>query len=352
MSSFFKKPSWAKQIETDTEFYQRSGQTYSDIIAAHREAHHNPKKTQPPKEESTKRRRISEHNEEVEHKPPSPDIGGRMSSPRPSSSPNNSPEPIDHETSQSHSPEITSFVSPAKGITSEAPASQHVPNILPDPIFSRPRLAQPSPPIEDPIVHIVISSEIENTTPLLVQRKMSQSLKEVRLAWCNRQDFAPETHSSIYLTWKGRRLFDVTTCRSLGLHARRPMALLGDDDPLAEQEPFRIHLEAVTDGSLLTNRPSVSGNQPKPAVVAVEDEQGEPIKLILRSPGFEDFKIKARQKTPISRLISAFRDKQNIPRDRSLTLVFDGDKLPPDSCLGDHDIDNLDLVDVQIQRVA
>jgi hypothetical protein len=34
--------------------------------------------------------------------------------------------------------------------------------------------------------------------------------------------------------------------------------------------------------------------------------------------------------------------------DRDIFLLFDGDKLDPDSSLGDYDIDNLDLVDVQV----
>ncbi|CAG8103933.1 unnamed protein product [Penicillium salamii] len=351
MSSFFKKPSWAKQTEADTEFYRRSKQTYSDIIAAHREAHQHPKKTDSLPEEPKKRRRISDE-EKVVHEPKDPDNGECIPNPQLSSSPNHSsPGPIDRETTQSHSPEISSFVPPAKVESPKAPVSQRVPNIPHTETPSPP--VQPSTPIEDPIVQIMISSEIENTTPLLVHRKMSQGLKEVRLAWCNRQDFAPETHPSIYLTWKGRRLFDVTTCRSLGLQARKSMALLSiDDDPLAEQEPLRIHLEAVTEGPILTNRPSTSDNKPHSIPAPAEDDQDEPKKLILRSPGLEDFKIKARQKTLISRLISAFRDKQNIPSDHSVTLVFDGDNLPPDSCLGDHDIDNLDLVDVMIRPGA
>jgi hypothetical protein len=198
----------------------------------------------------------------------------------------------------------------------------------------------------------VISSDIENTTPLLVHRKMSQGLKEVRLAWCNRQNLAPETHSSIYLTWKGRRLFDVTTCRSLGLRAQSSMAIAGIDNDLfaeAEQNHLRIHMAAVTDKPLLTNRPNVSEAVPDTPALSTESDQGESMKLVLRSPGYEDFKIKARQKTLISRLISAFRDKQNIPKESSIALFFDGDKLPPDSCIGDHEVDNLDLVDVQIR---
>lgn len=357
MSSFFKRPSWAKQVEeTGTDFYRRSEQTYSDIVAAHREAHQNPQKTESSPEEAKKRRRISEPEEEVDIAQEEIDRGELTPNPQVSSSPDpSSPEPNDREVVQSHSPEVPPYLPREEPGSPEASVPHHVQPLNASNAISNatetpsPPQAAPSPPPYDPIVQIMISSEIENTKPLLIHRKMSQGLREVRLAWCNRQNFAPETRSSIYLTWKGRRLFDVTTCRSLGLSVGRPPALPSiDDDPLAEQEELRIHLEAVTDAPL-TNRPPPSEDPSGQGAAPADDDQGEPLKLILRSPGFEDFKIKARQKTLVSRLISAFRDKQEIPMDRSITLVFDGDNLSPDSCLGDHDIDNLDLVDVLIR---
>lgn len=356
MSSFFKRPSWAKQVEENgTEFYRRSEQTYSDIIAAHREAHQNPKKTtksipEAP-EEPKKRRRISDPEEKVDLAREKLDDAELTPNPQLSSSPiPSSPEPSDREAVQSHSPEIPPLPREEPGFPeSSAPLHAQPLNVSNATETPSPP-AQPSPPAYDPIVQIMISSEIENTKPLLIHRKMSQGLREVRLAWCNRQNFAPEARSSIYLTWKGRRLFDVTTCRSLGLSAERSTAIPSiDDDPFAEQDKLRIHLEAVTDAPLLTSRPVESDSKSGQGADPTDDDQGEPLKLILRSPGFEDFKIKARQKTLISRLISAFRDKQDISMDRSIALVFDGDKLSPDSCLGDHDIDDLDLVDVQIR---
>jgi hypothetical protein len=356
MSSFFKRPSWAtKQTEeTSTEFYRRSEQTYSDIVAATREAHQKPKKSKKT-DEPKKRRRISAEEadsnsgrDESHEKSPKPELSS-------SRHPSSSPRPISR-TIKSHSPEIASYAPCEKPKSPEAQVPQAVQPAKPpiDLKISSPRPAQSiSPPIDDPIVQIMITSEIENTKPLLVQRKLSQGLREVRLAWCNRQNFTPEIQSAIYLTWKGRRLFDVTTCRSLGIHTgSSSMAAFSiDNDPFADQQELQIHMEAVADRPILTNRQSVSNNNrlPNPISNPSEDDQGEPLKLILRCPGFENFKIKARRTTLISRLISAFRDKQNISVDQSIILMFDGDKLDPNSYLRDHDIDDLDLVDVQIK---
>ncbi|KOS37565.1 hypothetical protein ACN38_g11648 [Penicillium nordicum] len=395
--SFFKKPSWAiKNTEdTSTDFYRRSEQTYSDIIAANREAHNKPKSpeipehtedpedtedTQDPKRE--KRRRVSrETRKGRDDSNLVRDVSREVDSnkivlPEPqelSASYNSSPEPVkpvkQRETTQTHSSENRLPQSPRKIsgpeplgslpvkpviVLADDSETRSTPPVQPPRPIQSPQPVKPAEvPTDDPIVQIMISSEIANTKPLLVHRKMSQRLRDVRLAWCSRQNFDPQIQASIYLTWKGRRLFDVTTCRSLNINSGKNSAAIPgiDDDSFADQKELRIHMEAVTDLPLPVNQTITSPGNDKPltAPQSPEDDQGEPMKLVLRSPGYDDFRIKARKKTLISRLISAFRDKQNISVDHDIFLLFDGDKLDPDSCLGDHDIDDLDLVDVQIK---
>lgn len=395
--SFFKKPSWAiKNTEdTSTDFYRRSEQTYSDIIAANREAHNKPKSpeipehtedpkdtedTEDPKRE--KRRRVSrETRKGRDDSNLVRDVSREVDSnkivlPEPqelSASYNSSPEPVkpvkQRETTQTHSSENRLPQSPRKIsgpeplgslpvkpviVLADDSETRSTPPVQPPRPIQSPQPVKPAEvPTDDPIVQIMISSEIANTKPLLVHRKMSQRLRDVRLAWCSRQNFDPQIQASIYLTWKGRRLFDVTTCRSLNINSGKNSAAIPgiDDDSFADQKELRIHMEAVTDLPLPVNQTITSPGNDKPltAPQSPEDDQGEPMKLVLRSPGYDDFRIKARKKTLISRLISAFRDKQNISVDHDIFLLFDGDKLDPDSCLGDHDIDDLDLVDVQIK---
>ncbi|EKV08514.1 Ubiquitin supergroup [Penicillium digitatum] len=381
--SFFKKPSWAikNTEETGIDFYRRSEQTYSDIIAANREAHHKPKTpeipadTEDPKQK--KRRRISRekgkgHDDSNLVQNVTREVAcDQIMIPEPqglsASSHDSSPEPtkpvkqreatqrLGSENRLSQSPQKVSGPEPLGAL----PVRPVI--VLADDSETRsPRPVQPPQPVQqadapadDPIVLIMISSEIANTKPLLVHRKMSQRLRDVRLAWCNRQNFDPQIQASIYLTWKGRRLFDVTTCRSLNINTgKNSTAIPGiDDDTLADQKELRIHMEAVTDLPLPVNQQSIEPDNDKPTTgsQSPEDDPGEPMKLVLRSPGYDDFRIKARKKTLISRLTSAFRDKQNVPVDHDIFLLFDGDKLDPDSCLGDYDIDDLDLVDVQIK---
>lgn len=73
------------------------------------------------------------------------------------------------------------------------------------------------PPPHDPAVKILVTSQIANTNPLIVYRKLSQNLKEIRLAYCKRQGFDEDFTQQVFLIHRMRRVYDVTTCRSLGL---------------------------------------------------------------------------------------------------------------------------------------
>ncbi|KAJ5818284.1 hypothetical protein N7474_003875 [Penicillium riverlandense] len=399
MPSFFNRPSWASKQTggANPEFYRRSGQTYSDIVAANREAHEKHHESSVDDGRGHKRLRLSDAAEE-ERSPEDSGADGADSAqhesgdlPEPSSrSPSHpqnkrrtaSPEIIDSdgERAPPDSPESDLRAadapqvdrlralqshddSPARSTTSLESASDAHDTMNKDvqrPLDTTITSPHPPPPLikpepaakPEPNVQILISSDIINTKPLLVHRKMSQGLREVRLAWCKRQNFTEDMQSSVYLTWKGRRLFDVTTCKSLGLNMDSSTIPEMDDELSSSPAELKIHMKAVSD-TLPTASPSASspdagtGKKSPPGDEA--DEQAQPIRIVLRSPGMNDFRIKARLKTPVSRLISAFRDKHDIPSDADVALVFDGDRLDPDTCLQDYDIDDLDLVDVQIK---
>ncbi|CAL5867746.1 uncharacterized protein PFLUO_LOCUS1965 [Penicillium psychrofluorescens] len=415
MPSFFNRPSWAsKQTgEATSEFYRRSGQTYSDIVAANREAHEKHHESSVDDGRGHKRLRLSDAAEE-ERSPEDPGADGADSAQH---GPGDLPEPSSRSPSHHHSkrrtasPETTNShgeSAPADSPEGDIPAA-NTPEVdrlgtlrshdnstarsttrsetgsdahdsmnkdIQRPSDTRRISPHPYPPLNPPVekalparkpetvatpepaakpepnVQILISSDIINTKPLLVHRKMSQGLREVRLAWCKRQSFTDDMQSSVYLTWKGRRLFDVTTCKSLGLNLDNSTIPEMDDELSSSPAELKIHMKAVSD-TLPTANPSESspdaGTGKKSPLREEEDEQAQPIRIVLRSPGMNDFRIKARPKTPVSRLISAFRDKHDLPSDADVALVFDGDRLDPDTCLQDYDIDDLDLVDVQIK---
>lgn len=158
-----------------------------------------------------------------------------------------------------------------------------------------------SPPAaRDPVVSILITSRITNTSPLIVNRKVSQRLKDVRVTWCQRQGFTTDMTASVFLTWRGKRLFDVTTCKSLGIgvDSNGNIVMKGQKDILGEEER-QIHMEAMTAEILdeyqtLKRRETERENQqdtethPEEPPAAEKEPQ---VRIILKAKGYTDFKL-------------------------------------------------------------
>lgn len=104
-----------------------------------------------------------------------------------------------------------------------------------------------SPPvlIDEPPVKILVWSQLPNTKPLIVYRKLGQRLQEIRTAWCRKQEFSAELTREVFLIHRMRRLYDVTTCRSIGLYVddNGEIAVKGGE----RKEDAQVHLEAVTE---------------------------------------------------------------------------------------------------------
>lgn len=155
----------------------------------------------------------------------------------------------------------------------------------------------PPPPPPDPIVNILITSQIPNTNPLIVSRKLTQRLKDVRVAWCQRQGLNAEATASVFLTWRGKRLFDVTTCRSLGIGVDEEgnVALKGQRDVLGE-ENRQIHMEAMTEEIMDDYKKGKYNQSPQAAdhdgeEIVEQPKAPEGTKIILRSKDYDDFKL-------------------------------------------------------------
>ena len=164
----------------------------------------------------------------------------------------------------------------------------------------------PPPPPPDPEVHILITSPLENSKPLIIKRKLSQRLKDVRATWCQHQQFTADMTSTIFLTWRGKRLFDVTSCKSLGIavDADGNVSTEGQKKLFGEEEQ-KIHMEAMTE-KLLEERKNAKRRKTEEEQGNVEDEETDTsekpqelqVRIILKAKGFEDFKLIVK---PVSR---------------------------------------------------
>lgn len=162
-------------------------------------------------------------------------------------------------------------------------------------------LLQPMPPTSqpDPILQILITSRIDNTIPLIVSRRVSQRLKDVRLAWANRQNFTTDFTDTVFLTWRGKRVFDVTTCRSLGITVDA-MGRISTTGGSWEEEEGQIHMEAMTAKILeaykKAKRSETTGQEDSAAqeeAVAVQDHETQ-VRIVLKAKGLDDFKLQVR----------------------------------------------------------
>ena len=162
-------------------------------------------------------------------------------------------------------------------------------------------LHRPVPPTSllDPILQILITSDIKNTTPLIVSRRLSQRLKDVRLAWAKRQNFTTEFTDTVCLTWRRKRVFDVTTCKSLGITVDA-IGRISTKGGLWEGEKGQVHMEAMTTKMLEAykeskcNEASSQDNYTaREEALVVQDHEAQ-VRIILKAKGLDDFKLQVR----------------------------------------------------------
>ena len=157
----------------------------------------------------------------------------------------------------------------------------------------------PSIPQPDPTLQILITSKLDNTVPLIVSRRLSQRLKDVRLAWAKRQSFNNDFTDTVFLTWRGKRVFDVTTCRSLGITVDG-IGRVSTKGASWEEEEGHIHMEAMTTRLLEaykeSKRNEISSQEDhatQESSVAVQGQDAQ-VKIILKAKGLDDFKLQVR----------------------------------------------------------
>ena len=154
--------------------------------------------------------------------------------------------------------------------------------------------------IIDPVLEILVTSELPETLPIMFKRKLSQRFKDIRLLWMSRQQLGDVSPDDVFLTWRGKRIFDVTTCQSLGLVVDTYGNVVVQSDPFGETEG-RIQVEAVTAAILEARKKSQTqkrleeeeARQKEEAEAAQEAAnkfaEGR-IRIILKAKGYEDFK--------------------------------------------------------------
>ena len=95
---------------------------------------------------------------------------------------------------------------------------------------------------------MLINSPIDNTKPLIIKRRLDQTLREVRQHWFKGQGFSAAQAANAFLAWKGIRVSDFNSCKGISVSADPDVN--PDANPDASTggvAPGNIHLEAMTE---------------------------------------------------------------------------------------------------------
>jgi hypothetical protein len=151
----------------------------------------------------------------------------------------------------------------------------------------------------NPVLDILIDTRIPNTKPLVVKRYYRDNLRPVRKTWCEKQGFSAEQAKNVILTWRGKRLFDVANCKSLGIEldsCGEPVIQSGTDgyDDKGDKivfvattyELYTKEQKAAEDASKRNTEPDVDEKE-----LASKEEQ---IRIVLRAKDRKESRIAVR----------------------------------------------------------
>ncbi len=245
---------------------------------------------------------------------------------------------------------------------SEAQQQQHSPS-GDQPTFIQQRAGPTPPPQKDEtIVQILIDTKIPNAKPLIVNRKVSQPMQQVRAVWCARQNFTEDITAQVIFTWRGKRLYDTTTSTHLldvlkRERARQLGGLACDDD----EDPSNGRIEVVAmmrdmyekrqnkddteaDSNDITD-PGLQDRQ-SPARSATPEPK---YTIVMNAQGLEPLQLKVRPSTLIAKMMAGFKKVRQVDPAKTCWLIHDGDRLEPESLVRDTEIEDGDAVEVHVR---
>lgn len=231
---------------------------------------------------------------------------------------------------------------------------------------------------DDPEVKILIQSEIPDTKALIVKRKASQPLKQVKEYWCKKFGLDDALARTIFFTWRGTRLFDSTTMRGIIRkletdHRAQSTSVYGNDDdyddddagdgdrPVKDPSGGNIMLEAITPAiyeERLKQRERSRAGTPAEGDQDEDDagtssrapaDDAGAIVIRLVSQSLEPMQLRVRPHTTVGRIMRGFATKRNVDERKTAWMIFDGVRLEPEATVEDVGLEDEDEVEVSIR---
>ncbi|KAH6682108.1 ubiquitin-2 like Rad60 SUMO-like-domain-containing protein [Plectosphaerella plurivora] len=222
-------------------------------------------------------------------------------------------------------------------------------------------------------LRVVVTTEIPGAHERTLKCDLTLRISKIKEAWCSAQkvrEFTSEEFEGIFLTFRGRRLYDSTTIASLGVRITATGELaLASAQSWSDREGIldslgAIQIEAWTDETWELAQKEKDRARLRDLGELSDDSQDddlddepapkpeeETIKVILktRDNDKEAVKARARPMTTIAELIVYFRKARNLPETTPVVLQFDGEQLDEATTLQDAEIEDMDTIEVHIK---
>jgi hypothetical protein len=209
---------------------------------------------------------------------------------------------------------------------------------------------------------VQIESQIPRTKATTFRQPIGDPLKKARNTWCavmRLNNHADVQDDDVFLTWRGNRLYNMTTLKGLGIEVMGDNYLYAGED-MGEGAGFsadrkKAVFEAWTEQLYEENvaakerdRLRLMGELDEEVDAAPEAPPEEKIKITMRARQGEPVKISVPVSATVAVLVEKFRAKRHIPKDISVTIHFDGEELGEGVSLADADIGDEDQVEVHM----
>lgn len=224
------------------------------------------------------------------------------------------------------------------------------------------------PDPNDPIVHVLVTSEIPGTKPMRAYRNYKDTLGMARKSFVWKNEILKPIEDSVFLTWKGNRIYDHTSCASLGLKVDSQGHIIGarniDDSGITDRG---LHVQAWTEelyvehehhkalerrrllglmeddegdafGNTESSREDTNGD--------AEGNEGDKIRIILSAKDQEPLKMKVYPRTTVEDMIAAFSKQRQVQTGANVTLYWDGEAQSPETTVEDMDLEDMDKLEI------
>ncbi|KAI4867510.1 hypothetical protein F4820DRAFT_413320 [Hypoxylon rubiginosum] len=224
---------------------------------------------------------------------------------------------------------------------------------------------------EDPVVQILIHSQLEGIHPLMFRRKLSQQLTVVYKTWIEQQVVKHSVISrpvleTMFFTWKGNKVYPHTSLRTLGIKPDQEGNLFPSwkrdqegyhmrdrvlfeawtqelyDDYLKEKERQRLR----DLGELLDDEEPEEERESERPENSQEDKK---IRVQFKAKNAPVKNATVRSSTTAGQLVKVYRRLADIPKDMSIELHWDGEVLEPDTTVEEADIEDMDSIEVHVK---